>query len=101
MPGRDGRGPLGEGPMTGRGFGTCEIDSRENPVETGFFKGLGRGRGRGRGFGRVNGVRFGKGAGFGGRGYGVSSEIGVKELIENVEKRLDAIEKILEAGDRA
>ena len=35
MPGQDGTGPQGQGPMTGRGLGPC-----------------GRGLGRGRGFGR-------------------------------------------------
>ena len=37
MPGQDRTGPLGQGPLTGRGLGPC---------------GRGFGRGRGRGFGR-------------------------------------------------
>lgn len=39
MPFKDKTGPLGEGPMTGRGMGPCG-------------GGFGRGRGHGRGFGR-------------------------------------------------
>ena len=39
MPGGDGTGPMGRGPMTGRGLGPCG-------------RGLGRGSGFGRGFGR-------------------------------------------------
>jgi hypothetical protein len=49
MPGFDGTGPLGQGPLTGGGFGYC-------------------GRGYARGFGR--GVRRGRGLGYG-RGYGM------------------------------
>lgn len=51
MPGGDGTGPMGYGPMTGRGAGYC----------TGGYTniGFGRGRGRGRGFGR--GFFFGRG----------------------------------------
>jgi len=50
MPGMDGRGPAGEGPMTGRGLGRCTKDGEG----TGRFgRGLGRGRGRRiRGFGQ-------------------------------------------------
>ncbi len=44
MPGRDGTGPMGRGPMTGRGLGRC---------------GAGLGRGRGLGLGRRNGFGFG------------------------------------------
>jgi hypothetical protein len=50
MPGFDGTGPLGEGPMTGGGFGYCG---------TGYGRGIrrGRGLGYGRGFGRGFGFR--------------------------------------------
>ena len=41
MPGFDGTGPLGQGPMTGRGQGFCVLKvSEENPGETKGFKGL-------------------------------------------------------------
>jgi hypothetical protein len=45
MPGMNGSGPLGTGPMTGRGGGYCMA-----PVspEAGFIPGFGRGGGRGR-----------------------------------------------------
>ncbi len=45
MPGFDGTGPLGQGPMTGGGFGFCG---------RGYGRGIRRGRGfgMGRGFGR-------------------------------------------------
>ena len=40
MPNKDGTGPLGEGPRTGRGLGPCEAG-------TGIRRGLGAGRGFG------------------------------------------------------
>ena len=62
MPGFDGTGPMGQGPMTGRGLGRC----------TGFAGGVGLRRGfgfgMGRGFGRGLGRRFGMGR-FWGAGY--------------------------------
>lgn len=56
MPGFDQTGPLGEGPMTGGGFGRCAPGDVPTDMQR---RGLGRGgtpfgggRGRGRGFGR-------------------------------------------------
>ncbi|MBW1989710.1 MAG: DUF5320 domain-containing protein [Deltaproteobacteria bacterium] len=54
MPGFDGTGPMGQGPMTGGGWGYCAQDGRR-VFGRGFRGGL---RGRGRGF-------FGRGGGFG------------------------------------
>ena len=51
MPNKNGTGPEGEGPKTGRGLGPCR-----DGVSKGDRRGLGLGRGRGsstgRGFGR-------------------------------------------------
>jgi len=44
MPARDGTGPMGQGPITGRGFGPCSRGF-------GFRRGFGRGMGRGFGYG--------------------------------------------------
>ncbi len=83
MPGFDGTGPRGQGPMTGRGMGYCAVPIEEgsgyrpavHPYvaygQTPRFWGRGFGRGRGFGFGRGFGWgrRFGWGRGFGlGRG---------------------------------
>jgi hypothetical protein len=88
MPGRDGTGPMGAGPMTGRGFGIC---TGANAVKYGAGFGMGLGLARRRGFGR----------GFG-RGFPVneiSSET-QKELLqaqkEILQKRLEVIDKQLE-----
>ncbi|OGX17904.1 MAG: hypothetical protein A3K83_07930 [Omnitrophica WOR_2 bacterium RBG_13_44_8b] len=54
MPGGDGTGPLGLGPMTGRAAGYCagySAPGYANPIP-GRGWGLGYGRGWGRGFGR-------------------------------------------------
>jgi len=66
MPRGDGTGPMGMGPMTGRGAGYCAgfgMPGYMNP---------GSGRGYGRGVGRVFGPGFGRGraGGFPGRGSG-------------------------------
>ncbi len=63
MPWGDGTGPMGLGPMTGRGAGYCagyNVPGYMNPIP-GFGRGFGRGWGRG--FGR------GWGRGFWWRGY--------------------------------
>lgn len=78
MPGGDRTGPLGTGPMTGRGLGICAGYGIPGYANPGFGRGFGRGWGRG-GFGRG----FGPGGGRGwrhqyyatgipgwGRGYG-------------------------------
>ena len=57
MPGGNGTGPTGMGPMTGRGAGFCAgyaVPGYANPVGGRGYRGRGRGRGmgRGRGFGR-------------------------------------------------
>lgn len=56
---RDGKGPLGLGPMTGRGLGFCSGEYSEVP-RFGRRSGYGRGIGQGyrQGFGRGNGRRY-------------------------------------------
>ncbi len=66
MPFRDGTGPRGEGPMTGRGQGYCAVDFAQPPGAVRSYGGrlfrwsrplasLGRAFGRGRGAGRGRG----------------------------------------------
>jgi len=65
MPGMDGTGPSGQGPMTGGGFGRCNPDA--DPAVYGGGRGMGAGRGRGnRRFARRNfsGVRFAQNGGY-------------------------------------
>jgi len=64
MPRGDGTGPLGSGPMTGRGMGR------------------GRGAGSGRGMGRGGGRGAGRGAGAGRSGrYGSVADIGGERVV--------------------
>ena len=51
MPRRDGTGPEGRGPLTGRRYGPCE-----GGRDTGDYVGRGMGFGRGRGFGMGGGT---------------------------------------------
>jgi len=57
MPGGDGTGPLGQGPMTGRAAGYCSGSSAPGYANSlprmGMAFGRGRGMGRGRGFRRM------------------------------------------------
>ncbi len=68
MPGGDRSGPMGQGPVTGRGLGFCT-----GYESAGFTKGAGYGSGRRFGMGR--GMHYGRGRGgrsfgrFGGIGY--------------------------------
>jgi len=66
MPGGDGTGPMGLGPMTGRAAGYCAgypVPGYMNPIPGRGYWGWGRGLGRGwgRGFGRGWGRGFGRG----------------------------------------
>ena len=65
MPGGDGTGPMGRGPMTGRGLGLCAgYSSPGYAANPGYGRGFGRGWGRG--FGRGY---WGRGRGFWRRDY--------------------------------
>lgn len=62
MPGRDGSGPLGKGPMSGRGMGQCN----PNSAKQGIF-----GNGRGMGLG----CRRGSNKGFHRMGFGINNKL--------------------------
>ena len=62
MPRGDRTGPLGSGPMTGRGMGYCGGFAGPGFMSPGPGYGFGRGGGFGRGFGR--GFGFGRGRGW-------------------------------------
>ena len=56
MPGFDGKGPSGQGPMTGRGLGPCNQKKRGTPeCESAEPSKIGFGK---RGLGRRRGFRF-------------------------------------------
>jgi len=102
MPGGDGTGPMGMGPMSGRGAGFCGgfgVPGSANPV-------MGRGRGgRGRGLGRMfwaAGVPVWARLGWGALSYAfgpptpeVERET-LKQQMGAMEAQLDAIKRRLE-----
>jgi hypothetical protein len=80
MPAGDRTGPMGEGPVTGRGLGYCRDNDFAGNRNLLWNPGRGFGPGRGRGF------RGGRGLGFKGA-YGSfyqgSADVSEKTLIEN------------------
>ncbi len=92
MPLKDTKGPLGEGPRTGRGLGPCEEGETETQSigsEKGFGGGYGRGRrGFKRGFGRCHGRFPWFGAGQG--------KLDTKDKKENLRNYRQELEKELE-----
>lgn len=106
MPRGDGRGPLGQGPMTGRGAGFCAGFGR--PGFSG--RSLGQGPGRGFGGGRRGWWNIFQTAGlpgwrrFGAADQGMGSEQEkrmLKQQAETLEKEAADIRKRLEAMDTA
>ncbi|AEV29154.1 hypothetical protein SpiGrapes_1341 [Sphaerochaeta pleomorpha str. Grapes] len=76
MPARDGTGPMGLGPYSGKGFGTC-------PRLSG--RGFGRGYGRGQGYGYRN-------------TYGtVATKETLEEQRENVERQLRDVQNRIQS----
>jgi len=70
MPGGDKKGPMGEGPMTGRGLGLCAGNDTpgsvtDNNQQGTMGRGMGRGIGRGMGRGLGRGFRHGQPGGWG------------------------------------
>ncbi len=97
MPRGDRRGPMGMGPMTGRGAGFCAGNT-----QAGFAGGFGRGMGRGMGYGRGYGRGFGPGFGAGAVGWGVNPYPPVDERAslqaqsEALKGQMDAITRRLD-----
>ncbi|MBN2436416.1 MAG: DUF5320 domain-containing protein [Spirochaetes bacterium] len=80
MPGFNGTGPFGNGPMTGRGLGPC-----------GQGRAAGYGYGRGMGFGRR-----GAGFGFGARFFG-AYERPYEPTLEELRQQRDLLDKQIES----
>ncbi len=94
MPRGDGTGPMGYGPMSGRGFGFC-TGGNAGRYGAGMGYGYGYGYGRGRGFG----CRWGYGVGMNYAADPATAKT-QKELLEEqkqlLQNRLDIISKQLE-----
>lgn len=96
MSGFNKTGPVGEGPMTGRGMGICNEDRTDYPV----YLNAGPGRAWRRGFGRGAGDRgrgFGQGRGFPfGRFQQKTNEVYLRDEINILKNELAEKEKELE-----
>ncbi|MBP8016449.1 DUF5320 domain-containing protein [Candidatus Gracilibacteria bacterium] len=77
MPYLDGTGPAGQGPKTGRGFGSCSGNQQVNTL--GYGRGMGMGRGRGL---RCCDVGFG------------NVQASLEDQEKFLEGRLDAVRKL-------
>lgn len=97
MPGFDGKGPEGKGPLTGGGRGDC----RKNSGAGGRGRGRcgGQGLGRGQGGGRARGIRQGQGAGQG-RVMGRSQRDVDAGLRQEAERKQEVTPKEQTADDR-
>jgi len=95
MPGGNGTGPVGRGPMTGRGLGFCAGSTADY---ANFVVGRGCGRGLGRGLGRARG-------GYGFRAFNQVSPQqdldSLKNQAQNLEDALNGIKnRIAELTDK-
>jgi len=107
MPGFDRRGPLGQGPMTGRGLGLCSGYSRPFGLRGPGLAWKHGWYGRGRGFGFGRGLGFGRGYG---RGYYPAYPVDypayepapreeekmLKDYVSELEEELSAVKKRLQ-----
>ena len=87
MPAFDKTGPQGQGPMTGRGMGSC--------VTPAGRPGKGRGMGMRMGFGRCCG--YGRGLG---RYFGWNAPLTKEEKLEDVEAYKKALKEEMEEVDK-
>lgn len=96
MPARDGTGPQGYGPLTGRGMGNCVGNWNHTVPRRGF--GFGRGRGYGAGYGLGYGRRYNYPPAY---AYGQSEVVRQEEtqmlraVAEDLTAELEAINKRL------
>ncbi len=95
MPGGNGTGPAGMGPMTGRGGGFCvgyAVPEYADPVGG---RGMGMGRGQGRGMSRGRG--FGRGFGWSGAAgpYPVPQNLTADQGLEGLKQQAEFMQNSL------
>ena len=99
MPGMDGTGPAGAGPMTRRGIGACAGGRRAGRgngscISGGFGRGFGPGRGSGYGPGIGRGL--GRRMGWFSVGYGQAGEGAATNIKNMLQERLELLRAELE-----
>jgi len=102
MPGGDGTGPAGRGPMTGRAAGSCAgypVPGYADLIGGRGFGGRGRGFGRGRagyGWPAWGSYPMGHSAGFGPAPNPEQEEAALRQQSQDLQGSLDAINKRIE-----
>jgi hypothetical protein len=97
MPRRDGTGPMGHGPRTGWGLGSCSAGPEPENVPQAQGRGFGRGFGPGRGFGRGRGLgRRARGGGFLAQQSPEEEQHFLEEHRHTLQSRLDDINRRLD-----
>ncbi len=91
MPGYDGTGPAGRGPMTGGGRGFC------NPAGMGYRRGGGRGMGWSARFGRCMGAGRGWGASPFPAGWAPAGSMSRDEELDMLKAEAEQLSQSLEA----
>ena len=95
MPGRNGTGPLGQGSMTGRGFGNCNPNNVSRGVNRNHGSGYGLGKGSGRGFRQNCGWGFRKFGNWFGFGQNPNTDLSPKEEANLLKENAKAVEEEL------
>ena len=95
MPGGNGTGPAGAGPMTGRGAGFCAGFKVPGFANFGVRRGFGLGLGRGGRMGRSRG--FGRGFGFNRAGgpYPTSQDLSADQELEALKEQAEFLQNNL------
>jgi Spy/CpxP family protein refolding chaperone len=104
MPGRNGMGPMGQGPRTGRGMGWCSGSHARLAEAAGSFAGMGRGGGRCGGWGHRHGFRATgltrwqrAPQGWRGRGSGGSVPFPGEDVVATLRQQLHDLEQAFRA----
>lgn len=96
MPGYDGTGPQGMGPMTGGARGRCNSAAGGYPAGYGFGRGMAYGRGAGLGRGLRRGFRAGGGM----PGYPPASVYGAESELTVLKSQATAMKNTLDEINR-
>mgnify|MGYP001767506792 CR=1 FL=1 len=108
MPRKDGTGPTGAGPMTGRGAGPCGGGAAGGGLGRGFGRGRGGGFGRGFGTGPGGGARLRLRRGLGASnapvdvapGAAPTDEAALRERLEALKQEVSCLEQGIAALGR-
>ncbi len=96
MPGFDGSGPMGAGPMTGGARGYCNPGYAGYNRPVGYGRGMARGRGAGAGYGMGRGFR----RGYGGMYPPYAPAYAPADELSDLRQQADAVKNTLDAINR-